>query len=83
MTWTRPIYLHYDDRKYDRLFSIGKKIIVSYTYRINININVPIQKSNYLFEKIKLIHIIINSTGNHNLRFHHYLWVRKIKPFLE
>ena len=25
MTWTRPIYLHYDDRKYDRLFSIGIK----------------------------------------------------------
>ena len=30
MTWTRPIYLHYDDRKYDRLFSIGIENGISY-----------------------------------------------------
>ena len=36
MTWTRPIYLNYDDRKYDRLFSIGIK------NGINISINIHI-----------------------------------------
>ena len=45
MTWTRPFYLNYDDRKWDKVFSIGIK---------NLIILLDKHKHKYSYPKIKL-----------------------------